>query len=123
MPMLWRNVLSSSSDFATTGYKVAAYVHLISFGPYAFMILPFWLTLGNDLFVEWLVSAMRFSVMGPWFLNFYALYVIGKTSVPDLSALQIAAATAYAGYSLLTMILQKRMTPKIMAYSLRNAPY
>ena len=116
MPLLWRMYLIDSTSLNTTGYKVAAYINLFTWSPYAGAVLLFWLSGSSDLFVDWVVSAMRFSVLGPWFANFFAIYVIGKTGVADASALQIGAMSGYVFYSFTTMVLQFRITPSIQAY-------
>jgi len=123
IPLLWRLYLIDTTSLNTTGYKVAAYVNLFTWSPYVGAVLLFWLSGSSDLFVDWVVGAMRFSILGPWFVNFFAIYVIGKTGLSETSPLQISSMTGYVFYSFVTMVLQFRMTPSIQAYQTRNDPY
>ena len=106
MPALWRlYLIDATNGLSTTGYKVAAYINLFTWSPYAGAILLFWLSGGSEIFDDWIVSTMRFSVLGPWFINPFAIYVIGKTGLSDTSTVQIGAMVSYVTYSLLMMVL------------------
>ena len=56
---------------------------------------------------------MRLSVGGPWFFNFYALYVIGLTGLADTSVTQFLAFFGYLFYSGVSMAIQFLLVPKV----------
>ena len=87
MPALWRLYLidDSTNGLNTTGYKVAAYINLFTWSPYAGAVILFWLSGGSEIFDDWIVSTMRFSILGPWFVNPLAIYIIGKTGLSNSS--------------------------------------
>ena len=87
MPALWRLYLinDSSNALNTTGYKVAAYINLFTWSPYAGAVILFWLSGGSEIFDDWIVSTMRFSILGPWFVNPLAIYIMGKTGLSNSS--------------------------------------
>ena len=87
MPALWRLYLidDSTNGLNTTGYKVAAYINLFAWSPYAGAVILFWLSGGSEIFDDWIVSTMRFSILGPWFVNPLAIYIIGKTGLSNSS--------------------------------------
>ena len=121
-PLLWTMYMQNTTTLNTTGYKVGAYINLFSWGPYASAILLFWLSGSNEIFVDWLVSTMKFSVAGPWFFNFYAIYVIFKTGfTADSGTIQTAAAFSYVFYSTISMWAQFTVAPFVIEYSHRDA--
>ena len=105
IPSFWRFFLIDTSTLNTAGYKVAAYINLFTWSPYAGAILLFWMSGSNDFFVDMLVSTMKFSIAGPWFLNFFAIYVIFATGLTTLNGLTIGASVGYVFYSFVTMAM------------------
>ena len=120
-PLLWSFYMSSNASLNTTGYKVGAYINLFFWGPYVGAILLFWVSGSSDIFVDWLVATMRFSIAGPWFFNFYAIYAVFKTGLVDTSALQIGAAFIYVFYSMVAMAAQFSLAPSVQTYADREA--
>ena len=103
MPTLWKLVFSQSSSLNTTGYKVAAYINMIFFGPYGLSMLIYW-TFGSSKFATGaLESTARFSVAGPWFFNFYTIFVLLWTGLVDTSINQFLGFFGYLFFSAVTM--------------------
>lgn len=103
MPLLWMFVMRDNSF--NTGFKVSAYVNLIFATPYGFFYLLFFILGEARWLASWLDTTMRFSVAGPWFFNFYAIYVIIYLCITETSsaALNYAALAAYLAYSVAAM--------------------
>ena len=103
--------MKNNSDLGTTGYKVAAYINLFSFTPFALFYVMY-LLFGTR--VNYLLGAsMRLSVLGPWLLNFYAIYVVVKTGLANSSVLQYLALVNYLAYAVFQMVIQVNLFPAI----------
>ena len=118
-PLLWNNSMKSSTNFATTGYKVAAYLNLVSWSPFALVALFYWVTRA-DFLAAWIDTAMRFSVAGPWFFNIYVLYVIGRTGLVNNSTTQFLAFVGYLAYSFIQLVSTFALVPGVAAFSAKE---
>ena len=113
--MLWRFVMRDSYN---TGFKVAAYVNLVFAFPYA-LVYCFFLMLGEARYMaSYLDSAMRWSVAGPFFLNFFAIYVMIYLPVTDSSigAQDYIALGGYLVYSFFVMSYTYQWVPGVSRY-------
>lgn len=115
MPLVWRFVMR---DTFNTGFKVGAYINMIFASPYGFIYLLFFAMGESRYLASWLDSAMRFGVAGPWFFNFFAIYVIVYVNVTDSSAsvLNYPALAGYVTYSAAIMYFQYLWVPGVARY-------
>ena len=116
-PLVYKLVIENLSDFNATGYKVGAYTNLVSWGPYAFVYFFYWLTGGAEIVLGLLDQVLRFGILGPWFFNIYAMFVIGKTGFVDATAMKIGGFAVYFVYSVFTMAVQFTLAPSILELS------
>ena len=106
--------MKNNSALGTTGYKVAAYINLFCFTPFALFYLTY-LMFGTR--VNYLLGfSMRLSVLGPWMLNFYAIYVVIKTGLASSSVVQYAALAGYLAYAFWQMVIQVNLFPAITTF-------
>jgi len=103
MPLAWRFAMR---DTFNTGFKVAAYINMIFSAPYSFVYLLF-LAVGDSRDVAfYLDNAMRWSVAGIFFLNFFAIYVMIYLAITDSSSgvADYVGLAAYLAYSFFAMM-------------------
>ena len=113
--------MKNNSALGTTGYKVAAYINLFSFTPFALFYLTY-LLFGTR--VNYLLGfSMRLSVLGPWMLNFYAIYVLIKTGLSSSSVIQYVGLVAYLAYAVLQMVIQVNLFPAITTFLTGEVAY
>ena len=117
MPLLWKFVFEGSTNFNTTGYKVAAYTNLFSWSPYALFVVVYWATSRAAILHQFLESSLTLSILGPWLFNFYSIYAIGKTGLTNSSSAQILGLVGYIIYSGLMMLIQYRLAPTVLQVS------
>ena len=117
LPLLWVFLLKDNSF--GTGFKVASYVNLVFSTPYTLVYFIFLLLGQSRLFGSWLDTTMRFSVAGPWFFNFYAIYVMAYMGITDAAeggVVNLAALVLYIGYSAAVMYAQYSWVPGVARY-------
>ena len=66
---------------------------------------------------------MRLSVLGPWFLNFYAIYVLIKTGLASSSVIQYVGLVAYLAYAVWQMVIQVNLFPAITTFLTGEVTY
>ena len=115
MPLIWRFLMR---DTFNTGFKVGAYINMIFSAPFGFIYALFFMLGESRMLAGWLDSAMRFSVAGPYFFNFFAIYVIVFVSVTDSSSsvLNYPALAGYVVYSAAIMYYQYLWVPGVARY-------
>ena len=113
-PLIWKLVLEDHATFGTTGLKLATYFNLLGYGPYAVGYLAY-LVYGQDA-ATLLGLGMNWSLVGTWFLNFYAIYVTFYNSLTSFSLTKLITAAIYSGYSAATMAMQVVLIPGVNSY-------
>ena len=115
MPLAWRFVMR---DTFNTGFKVAAYVNMIFSAPYSAVYLVF-LGLGESRDAAfYLDNAMKWSLAGIFFLNFFAIYVMIYLAITDSSSgvVDYIGVAAYLAYSFFAMMYSYYWVPGVARY-------
>ena len=113
-PLVWKLLLEGNATLGTTGLKLATYFNLLGYGPYAVGYLAY-LLLGEDA-TTLLGLGMNWSLVGTWFLNFYAIYVTFYNSLASFSLTKLITAAVYSGFSAGTMAMQVVLIPGVNSY-------
>ena len=121
MPLLFNFWFKSTSDLNTAGYKVGSYFNMIFAGPYVVSYVFFLLTGASRIMAGWLDTTMRISIAGPWFFNFYAIFVIFMTGLSKSTVLQWIMLVFYLGYSAAQMYFQFMFAAGVANFYLRES--
>ena len=120
-PLLWKYILSDSATYNTTGYKIAAYSHLFTWSPLA-LTYTFFSIFGTGYSLDWVDSAMRFSVAGPWLIQIFAIYVLFATGIENTSAPEFVGVFTFIAYNIAQMAMQYVLIPGVSAYTTGYEP-
>ena len=116
LPLLWSFLLKDTESFSATRYKIVAYSHLFIWSPLASTFV-FYFIFRTNYALDWVDSAMRFTVAGPWVIQLFAIYVLFAAENTSWSVFETLGVVSFISYNIGQMILQYVFIPKVAAYT------